>query len=503
MSTIEKNLNLYPARVVFMASIIALLISVFFVAQNLRATSSGETFVVADVDRNPQGTFDGTVTMITYNIAGATPNFYGDPLPALNKLADFIVAQDADIVGLQEVDKGTNRHNNVDIPAEILQLLEQRNYPMNGRFANRFDVDGGEFGNMVLSRYPIQNYQSLVLAPQEIAQTFTVIANDHNFRVFNYHPFPKNSCTTINPFEDAIAAYPNDMIFLLGDFNALNSSPCLNDIKANFWNSCDFSPDESCNITVDATYNPAGSIGVDFVFVKQGVLSPYTDPWEVLTVFSDHDMNLGVPVSDHFPVTAILGYTDGAVPVELVSFGATAHESEVILQWVTATESNNYGFEIERSSAGTMFNRIGFVAGHGTTVVPKSYIFVDRDIQKARYYYRLKQIDFDGSYSYSNVLELVLEAPSTFRLQQNFPNPFNPSTTITYSIPSLERVMLDIFTLRGEYVINLVNKVQEAGNYLVNWNGRNQHDHEAASGVYIARLKTERISKAITMIKIQ
>lgn len=113
------------------------------------------------------------------------------------------------------------------------------------------------------------------------------------------------------------------------------------------------------------------------------------------------------------------------VPVELVSFEATYADGQVILQWTTATESNNFGFEIERSHGRETFKKIGFVEGTGTTTVPKTYMFVDRDIRNGLYSYRLKQVDFDGAFNYSPELEVVVKPPSSYRLEQNYPNPFS------------------------------------------------------------------------------
>jgi len=195
--------------------------------------------------------------------------------------------------------------------------------------------------------------------------------------------------------------------------------------------------------------------------------------------------------------------TTHPVPVELVDFKATLHHSDVILSWRTTSESNNFGFDVERSQDGKNFDKIGFVAGYGTTVVPQIYSFTDSKIGSGTYYYRLKQIDFDGSYCYSSILEIQVEPQLTLRLHPNFPNPFNPATVISYSIPSQGLVKLDIYNSQGAHVINLVHRIQKSGNYHIYWDGRNQNGKEVGSGVYIARLKLGQFCKVIKMIKIQ
>jgi hypothetical protein len=122
------------------------------------------------------------------------------------------------------------------------------------------------------------------------------------------------------------------------------------------------------------------------------------------------------------------------VPVELTSFTAVALNGTVTLEWTTATEVNNKGFDVERSSDNQNFSVIGFVNGFGTTTEGKSYSFSDAGLAEGKYFYRLRQIDYNGDFEYSPVIEADVTAPSVFLLSQNYPNPFNPSTKISYSI---------------------------------------------------------------------
>jgi hypothetical protein len=157
----------------------------------------------------------------------------------------------------------------------------------------------------------------------------------------------------------------------------------------------------------------------------------------------------------------------------------------VTLNWSTATELNNKGFEIERSVDNSVFHTIGFISGHGTTTEAKNYSFVDESISTGTYYYRLKQIDFDGSVTYSQVISSDVTVATEFNLKQNYPNPFNPSTRINYSVKETGLVKLSVYNLLGEVVSVLVNQNQEAGSYDVKFDASN-----IQSGVYFYKLES-------------
>jgi hypothetical protein len=182
-----------------------------------------------------------------------------------------------------------------------------------------------------------------------------------------------------------------------------------------------------------------------------------------------------------------IGYA--IVPVELKSFTANIQNTSVILNWQTATETNNKGFEIERlintETGSRYWQKIGYIAGFGTTTEQRSYSFTDNDISTGGYSYRLKQIDFDGSYEYSPVVEISIVIPAKFELSQNYPNPFNPSTQIEYSIPRDGYVSLKIYNALGQQVADLVDGIVKAGNHQVTFNAAN-----LSSGVYYYRIKT-------------
>lgn len=204
---------------------------------------------------------------------------------------------------------------------------------------------------------------------------------------------------------------------------------------------------------------------------------------------------------------AIININSSPLPVELTSFSAQINESMVELGWETATEVNNYGFEIERLKAiegeqNTEWKNLGFVKGSGNSNSPKFYSFEDNSlIFSGVYKYRLKQIDIDGKFEYSNLVEVSVSAPNSFSLGQNYPNPFNPSTTIRYAVSNIsselgqQNVVLKIYDVLGKEIATLVNENQTSGNYEVNFDAS-----EYSSGLYFYTLKTNNFSQTRKMI---
>ena len=176
------------------------------------------------------------------------------------------------------------------------------------------------------------------------------------------------------------------------------------------------------------------------------------------------------------------------IPVELISFTGILIENKIHLIWLTATELNNYGFEIFRShlmysnnseTEATVWKKIGFLPGHGTTTEKQSYYFIDESVMSGNYQYRLKQIDYDGSFEYSNIVEVEVKILSNSTLRQNYPNPFNPNTVIKYQIPKKSFVTLKVYDVLGNEVVTLVNEEKAAGGYEVMFKGG-----KLTSGIY-------------------
>ncbi len=172
------------------------------------------------------------------------------------------------------------------------------------------------------------------------------------------------------------------------------------------------------------------------------------------------------------------------LPVELTSFTASASGTTVELQWTTATEINNFGFNIERA-INSSWTKVGFVAANGTSNGPHTYSYTDNIGTAGTYSYRLKQIDHDGAFVYSQEVQVTIAVPKVLALSQNFPEPFNPSTTIQFTVPSDGRATLKVFNTLGQEVATLFDSEAEAGVYhQVQFNGSN-----LASGIYFSRLE--------------
>ncbi|MCL5030727.1 MAG: T9SS type A sorting domain-containing protein [Bacteroidetes bacterium] len=208
---------------------------------------------------------------------------------------------------------------------------------------------------------------------------------------------------------------------------------------------------------------------------------------------------------------------DSELPVELTSFAANVFNSSVQLKWQTATEVNNYGFEIQRlnpphnplpggeekypshnplpGGEEKGWVKIGFVNGNGNSNSSKDYSFVDKNISSGKYSYRLKQIDNNGAYKYSNVVEVSFMKPTEFALNQNYPNPFNPSTVISFSIPEDSHVMLKLYDMLGREVQTLINENRKAGTHNINFYADN-----LSNGVYLYKLTAGNYSDIKKMI---
>ena len=210
------------------------------------------------------------------------------------------------------------------------------------------------------------------------------------------------------------------------------------------------------------------------------------DPWENIG---------GIVVGENLESTVLfnsfsefaIGSTDPAnpLPVELSSFTAISKPDQIILKWETKTETNNYGFEIERKVS-DQWQKIGFINGNGNSNSPKEYSYADKNpIGGSKFQYRLKQIDNDGQFEYSDVVEVEL-VPTEYALYQNYPNPFNPTTTIRYQLPKESKVVIKIYNILGSEVMELLNEQKEAGIYEVEFNANN-----LSSGTYIYKISAD------------
>ena len=232
-----------------------------------------------------------------------------------------------------------------------------------------------------------------------------------------------------------------------------------------------------------------GSILINFIVYKKYITYDAGNNW--IDISNDAPVGFG----GFSAVTDMRGYAVGSlglilwyndttyVPVELISFEGIVENNKIILTWQTASELNNRGFYVEKSFDKVNWLNFGFVEGNGTTTNSNTYTFID-DLSLNQYsnhtlFYRLKQIDYDGTFEYSNTIEVEIGSPNKFSLEQNYPNPFNPSTSIKYALSSNQFVSLKVFDVLGKEVATLINEDKSAGSYNTEFNA-----FHLSSGIY-------------------
>ncbi len=187
----------------------------------------------------------------------------------------------------------------------------------------------------------------------------------------------------------------------------------------------------------------------------------------------------------------------GIVPVELSSFAAAEQDKTILLNWITSTETNNMGFEVERKSTelNSGWQKLGFVSGNGTTTEKSLYSFVDKSPVEGNTYYRLKQIDFDGSSKTFTSVEINFGVVKEYSLAQNYPNPFNPSTEINFSLEKSGNTILKVYNILGSEVASLLDGFMEAGKHSIKFNAK-----DLTSGVYFYTIKADNFTSTKKMI---
>ncbi|MDP1675819.1 MAG: T9SS type A sorting domain-containing protein [Bacteroidota bacterium] len=218
--------------------------------------------------------------------------------------------------------------------------------------------------------------------------------------------------------------------------------------------------------TIDTTYNdPSGTNGTSYYYRIAAI---------------DVHGNLGTPSNE---------LNETALSVELSSFVVSPNRRNANIAWSVATETNNFGYDIERRSMdtdGSNFQRVGFVEGNGTSQLARQYSYSDRNVGSGVFAYRLKQIDRNGQYTFSRTVEVKMGvAPNVFELAQNYPNPFNPTTNIEFTVPVTGQAMLKIFNAIGQEVATLFDGIAEAGEY----HQRAFDAKNLSSGIYFAKLQ--------------
>ena len=244
---------------------------------------------------------------------------------------------------------------------------------------------------------------------------------------------------------------------------------------------------------IEGTVYNGNSIAVLLDFVTEGLDS---GDYSMDMVISSND-----PVNQEITIPIVMKISS-VVPVELTSFTAENVDDEVVLKWGTATETNNRGFDIERTSLSAMpgqeWTKISFVEGRGTTTEKTNYVYRDRISSGGRYIYRLKQINFDGTFTYSPEANVEVKGPKEFALFQNYPNPFNPSTTIKFALPEKANVELAVYNSLGEKVAEVFSGAMDEGYHEIEFRAES-----LSSGIYFYRLEADKFVSVKKMIVIK
>jgi len=252
-----------------------------------------------------------------------------------------------------------------------------------------------------------------------------------------------------------------------------------------------------------ASFGDSGVLVADAVNKLSGAL-----------LYKTHNFYLGDPhttaIADSvaqllsMPVQVAVMAREFVIPVELASFSAQVRANGVELLWSTATESDNYGFEVQRfNSADHSWSKIGWVRGAGTVVDAQHYRFFDQLDAPGEYQYRLKQIDFDGASALTMAVSATIQAPNSLVLWPSYPNPFNPETRIGFTLPTAAAgaVRISIFNMLGQEIKVLFDGALPAGSHFYRWDGTDHQGRNSAGGVYLCRLQTSQGVKLQKMVK--
>lgn len=336
-----------------------------------------------------------------------------------------------------------------------------------------------------LERYSISTDTWTVLAPSPIIKRYGGLAYHNGFLYLvgglvptgfdqtacMKYDISANTWTAIAPLPEAVnfckwsTTTVNDLIVLVGSGGGYTQYP--SNPKVFYYNTA------NNTWTYDSDVPSERGLALGFYMPSQGKL-----------FFGGGNMG---GASTNYQATCWAG-DGGFIPVELISFNASVNNNEVFLNWSTASETNNSHFEIQKSIDGIGYTNIGIVEGSGTTTETKHYSFTDKEIVLGKKFYRLKQVDYDGSFNFSNIVEAEISSPEKFELSQNYPNPFNPTTKISYSVPSnvkseMSNIVLKVYDVLGNEVATLVNEYKEAGSYEIEFDGSS-----LSSGMYIYKL---------------
>ncbi len=251
------------------------------------------------------------------------------------------------------------------------------------------------------------------------------------------------------------------------------------------------------NLKGTSRYVAVGNTGASWISYDGGA------SWSTLTAAANTQTLYGVGEFNGMVwavgnTGTILKWNGLPLPVEFTALGSSVSGNTVKIEWTTATEKNNRGFEVERKQKDGQFVTRGFITGAGTSLEVKNYTFNDEEVAAGSYIYRIKQLDFDGQYAYSDEIEVDVTTPEKYALGQNYPNPFNPSTTISYAVKFDGFVSLKVYDFTGREVASLVNAEMKAGSYDVQFDASG-----LSSGIYFYTLQSGSFkeTKKLTLLK--
>lgn len=432
----------------------------------------------------------------------AYPNSTGTPIPTAPGTYYFVFKYPLDMAVWVDTLIYTAVFVQNDANKEVLNAAKSRNYLESNYVNNGFDQP--MIGKPVVAFDFIEsNRNFLIENPQ------SVLSNNFYYELFD-GTFPSPGWTINNP----------DGGITFSQFTGANgpSFGGTKSVKMDFYsysstgqNDFLYSPvynglNEVDSLKFDWAYAQYSATYVDRLIVKLSLDGGTTYPHVIFDKSGAQLATAPNTISSFVPNANQWGTFSYAlaqvVPVELTSFAAKANGLDVELIWTTSTETNNYGFEIQRKSLDDYIT-VGFVKGNGTTTNQQSYSFTDKGLVEGSYIYRLKQIDYSGAYHFSNEVEVDVNGPKVFFIEQNYPNPFNPSTKIRFNLAVNSKVSLKVYNLIGEEVAELLNGQMNAGRQEAEFNASNLN-----SGIYIYKLEavgedgsTFISSKKMTLIK--
>ncbi len=403
-------------------------------------------------------------------------NYNPTPLENPKGIQDFFINESNHIYAISGLNVDPRAFKSTDFSQSWEMIYDHSAVSPN--YSKSFGITENPFGTIFISfHYRITSFQKPYLRRKDVNTNWLTI--DHNMVFLNIH------------FLDSVMYLPTTANYWYGGYGIFKSYDYGNTLISineglNSLNILQLivTPEVFIALTGDGIYHSLDQgnywMQLNLTGLTSNVNRIYYDVSGTLFACTDY---------------GVFMFT-GELPVELLSFTGTVSDNTVLLKWITASELNNLGFEIQRKTLHNDWITIGFKSGGGTQTTLSEYFYSDdvSTINLTEVSYRLKQIDFNGNFTFSREVNLAL-IPGGFSLLQNYPNPFNPITIIRYQLPKESRVSMKVFDILGKEVVVLVDELQDAGHKQIEFNGSS-----LASGFYIYKLITEEYSASRKMM---